>query len=108
MAMLAATTALPMWRRFMTARLRSRPCILLPKGAAGTSGCAPLRGSTAEPRNSLGSQRPGASLDHLVGAGEESGWELEPDLPRGAEVEDEIELRRLPDWVLGRARSAKE
>ena len=36
-------------------------------------------------------------LDHLVGAGEQRGGNVEPEHPRGDEVDDELELGRLHD-----------
>src|SRR4051794_8355042 len=46
--------------------------------------CGPLMLSTSS----------GELLDHLVRSGEEGWRKFEPDLPSGAEAEDEIELRR--------------
>jgi hypothetical protein len=62
----------------------------------------------AQPLQSEASTPPAVSLDHLICAGEKGGWKLKSDFPCRANVEDEIELRRLLDRDLGGARSTKE
>ena len=42
------------------------------------------------------------SLDHLVGAGEQSRWDVEPERLRSRQIENELELRRLHDWQVRR------
>src|SRR5262249_30696881 len=44
-------------------------------------------------------------LDHLVGAGEQVGWDGEAKRFCGLEVDHELELCRLHDWQVGRFRA---
>jgi hypothetical protein len=40
----------------------------------------------------------GGSFDHLVGAGEQGGWNFEPERLCRDQVDDEVELCRLLYW----------
>src|SRR6516165_11141080 len=42
------------------------------------------------------------SLDHLVGAGEQSRWDVEAERLRSRQIENELELRRRHDWQVRR------
>src|SRR5829696_6566069 len=58
--------------------------------------CPTSRGCTMTPsaRSSMMREN-GSSLDHLVGAGEESGWDRDVDGAGSLHVDYELELRRL-------------
>src|SRR5215208_7072549 len=57
----------------------------------------PLTGG--QPREWL--REPAASVDHLVSASEERGWDLDVDCARARHVDDQFVLRRLLNGELG-------
>jgi hypothetical protein len=54
------------------------------------------------PNRTAPGTRAASSFDHLVGAGEQSGWDFDADRLRGLEVNDQLELGRLQDGQFGR------
>src|SRR5882757_1117306 len=44
----------------------------------------------------------GRLFDHLVGAGEEGGWDCQTDFLSGLQIDDQFEASRLLDGQLGR------
>ena len=46
----------------------------------------------------------GRLFDHLVGAGEEGGWDRQTDFLSGLQIDDQFEPSRLLDGQLGRFR----
>jgi hypothetical protein len=47
------------------------------------------------------------SLDHLVGAGEQGGWDIDADRLGGLEIENQLEFGRLLDRNVARLRTAQ-
>src|SRR5829696_4303385 len=68
---------------------------------------APAR-ATATARLRAPQRPPAASLDHLVGTGEEGGWDSDAESEGGLEIDDQFELRWLLNRQIARFRPAKD
>jgi hypothetical protein len=66
---------------------------------------SPVTVETIEPLSQQNRISAAGSFDHLVRAGEERGWNREAERPRGSEIDDQLEIRRLLDGKLARPRT---
>src|SRR3954453_6549929 len=68
--------------------------------AAHDLAAAPAQSLTKPPLPQVRQGNPASSLDDLVGTGEEGGGYPEANALRGAQVDHELETRRLGDWQI--------
>src|SRR4051812_42171496 len=68
---------------------------------------ARARQAAMQPPHRSARRSPAFSFDHLVGPREEGRWDGKAKGPSGLQVDDELELRRLQDWQLGRSVALK-
>src|SRR5262245_66674656 len=69
--------------------------------AAGSAAAPAARRRNCR-RGSFIFEPPFRSFDHLVGAGEQGGWDLDPERLGGLQVDHELELGGLLDGQIGR------